>query len=50
MQDKKAPYSVEWLGTAYRVLLTPEETDGHLGLFESLDQPGWSRSSSNGIV
>lgn len=41
MQGKKAPYNVEWLGSAYRVLLTPEETGGHLGLFESLDQPGY---------
>lgn len=35
------PYSVEWLGTIYRILLTAQQTDARLGMFESVDQPGY---------
>lgn len=35
------PYNVKWLGTDYRILLSAKETGSRLGLFESLDQPGY---------
>ncbi len=41
MEAQTVPYDTSWLGTAYKIMLTPAETGGHLGLFESLDQPGY---------
>jgi len=35
------PYTVQWLGTSYRICLTAEQTASRLGMFESLDQPGY---------
>jgi len=34
-------YTVQWLGTSYRICLTAEQTASRLGMFESLDQPGY---------
>jgi quercetin dioxygenase-like cupin family protein len=42
MADGATPYSVKWLGTSYRILLSAEQTGSRLSLFESLDQPGYS--------
>ena len=32
---------IEWLGTRYSILLAASQTGAHLGIFESLDQPGY---------
>ena len=32
---------IEWLGTRYRILLAASQTDARLGIFESLDKPGY---------
>ena len=32
--------TVEWLRTTYRILLTPAETEGRLGMFEAVVPPG----------
>ena len=37
----RTPYSVEWLGTTYRILLTAPQTNNSVGIFESVDQPGY---------
>jgi quercetin dioxygenase-like cupin family protein len=36
-----APCTIEWGGTTYRILLTGAQTRDQLGIFESLDQPGY---------
>jgi quercetin dioxygenase-like cupin family protein len=33
--------AVEWMGTQYKILLTPDQTGKNIGMFESLDQPGY---------
>ncbi|WP_416797645.1 cupin domain-containing protein [Ciceribacter azotifigens] len=41
MVARSVPYSVEWLGTSYRISLTAAQTQARVGIFESLDQPGY---------
>ncbi|WP_434723070.1 cupin domain-containing protein [Mesorhizobium sp. RIZ17] len=41
MAAASVPYTVQWLGTSYRICLTAEQTASRLGMFESLDQPGY---------
>lgn len=41
MIARPVPYSVQWLGTTYRISLTAEQTQARVGIFESLDQPGY---------
>ena len=41
MATNSVPYSVQWLGTTYRILLTGEQTGSRIGIFESIDQPGY---------
>lgn len=41
MTTGSVPYSVRWLGTTYRISLTAEQTGSRIGMFESLDQPGY---------
>jgi len=41
MAANSIPYSVQWLGTTYRIMLTAEQTGSRIGMFESLDQPGY---------
>ncbi|MFC3166376.1 cupin domain-containing protein [Ciceribacter thiooxidans] len=41
MVARSVPYSVEWLGTTYRISLTAAQTQTRVGIFESLDQPGY---------
>lgn len=31
--------TVSWLNSTYKILLTPQESDGHLGIFESVSAP-----------
>lgn len=41
MTTNSVPYSVQWLGATYRIMLTAEQTGSRIGMFESLDQPGY---------
>lgn len=41
MAVNSAPYSVEWLGSTYRILLSAEQTESRIGVFESFDLPGY---------
>lgn len=41
MATNSVPYSVQWLGTSYRISLTAEQTGSRIGMFESLDPPGY---------
>jgi mannose-6-phosphate isomerase-like protein (cupin superfamily) len=37
----QTPYDVHWLGARYRVLLSAADSGGSIGIFESVDEPGY---------
>ncbi len=41
MAKDSAPHNVVWLGTSYKIHLTAEQTGSRIGVFESIDQPGY---------
>lgn len=41
MVKTASPNTVEWMGTTYQILLSSQQTDASIGIFESLDQPGY---------
>jgi mannose-6-phosphate isomerase-like protein (cupin superfamily) len=41
MPRNNTEQTIQWLGTRYKILLTADETDGKIGMFESVDQPGY---------
>ena len=41
MATNSVPHSIQWLGTSYRIMLTAEQTGSRIGIFESIDQPGY---------
>ena len=41
MDQRAASPTVQWLGTQYKTLLCAQQTGSRLGVFESLDQPGY---------
>ena len=41
MSQCAPPQAIKWLGTVYKTLLSAAQTGGNLGMFESVDQPGY---------
>ncbi len=41
MAQRTSPEQIEWLGTRYKILLDMSQTGARLGIFESIDQPGY---------